>query len=61
VEGDFLILRAGKFFGQVWQIAFKTTTCGKISIQLPCGTKGKQSAPFDNDGVLLQHQETKGD
>ncbi len=67
------------------EIAFKTTTCGKVSFQLPCGIErvshgeafawfestwnfvvgsaynGKKLASYDNDRVLLQHQETKCD
>jgi hypothetical protein len=30
----------GEDFGWVQKTAFKTTTCGKISIQLPCGIEG---------------------
>jgi hypothetical protein len=40
VEGNFVVVGIRKDFGQVWQIAFKTTTCGKVGIQLACGTKG---------------------
>jgi hypothetical protein len=30
----------GEDFGHVWKNTFKTTKCGKVNIQLPCGTKG---------------------
>jgi hypothetical protein len=37
VEGDFIVVGAGKDFGWVWQTTFKTTTCGKVGIQLLYG------------------------
>jgi len=40
VEGDFVAMGVGEDFGWVQKTAFKTTTCGKISIQLPCGIEG---------------------
>jgi hypothetical protein len=40
VERDFVDVGVGKDFGQVLQIAFKTTTYQKVSIQSPCGTEG---------------------
>jgi hypothetical protein len=40
VEGDFIAMGIGEAFGRVWKIAFKTTTYGKVNIQLPCGIEG---------------------
>jgi hypothetical protein len=40
VEGDFVTMGIGEDFGQVWKIAFKSTTYGKVGIQLPCGIEG---------------------
>jgi hypothetical protein len=40
MEGYFVTVGVRKFFGWVLQIAFKTTACQKVNIQLPYGTKG---------------------
>jgi hypothetical protein len=40
MEGNFVTMGGGKDFGWVRQTAFKTTCCGKVGIQFPCGTKG---------------------
>jgi hypothetical protein len=36
----FVAMGVGEDFGWVWKTAFKTTTCGKVGIQLPCGNEG---------------------
>ncbi len=40
MKGDFIDVGIGEDFGREWKIAFKTTTCGKVDIQSPYGTKG---------------------
>jgi hypothetical protein len=37
VQGDFVAMGKGEDFGRIWKIAFKTTTCGKVGFQFPCG------------------------
>jgi hypothetical protein len=38
--GDFVGVERVKDFGWVWENAFKTITCGKVGIRLPCGIEG---------------------
>jgi len=40
VEAYSSLLGVGKDIGWLWQIAFRTLVCGKVSMQLPCGVKG---------------------
>jgi hypothetical protein len=60
MEGYFVVVGAGKDFGRVWQIEFKTTTCREVNIQLPCGTKGVSHGEactwFEGAQIFLQYQ-----
>ncbi len=40
MEGDFVVVGTRKGIGWLQKIAFKTTTCGKVGISLPCGAEG---------------------
>jgi hypothetical protein len=40
VEGNFVVVGTRKAIGRLGKIAFKTTTCGKVDISLPCGVEG---------------------
>ncbi len=40
MEGNFVVVGTRKAIGRLGKIAFKTTTCGKVDISLPCGVEG---------------------